>query len=202
MDDLIPSPKIDENRCTVVQNRWESIKNVVLSCFFLKNRWKSLYCRSKSMEFDAFYIKNNNSVAEVPNKVEKTSSGNTTFANSEHPYRTCGLSAGSFDSIVVATCWYQLLAATICFYLLIFLLLVSSCLQQLAATPWFQLLLATVLATSCLQLLICISYLLLLATYCQLLAATHYQFVVANTRYCLRFEFSLFLKFQNSLPQL
>ena len=36
MDDLIPSPKIDENRCTVVQNRWESIKNVVLSCFSSK----------------------------------------------------------------------------------------------------------------------------------------------------------------------
>ena len=106
MDDLIPSPKIDENRCTIVQNRWKSIKNVVLSCFFLKNRWKSLYCRSKSMAFDTFSIKNNHSVAEVPQKVEKTSSENTTFANSEHPYRTCGLSAGSFDSIVVATCWY------------------------------------------------------------------------------------------------
>ena len=38
MDDLIPSPKIDENRCTVVQNRWKSIKSVVLSCFLFKNR--------------------------------------------------------------------------------------------------------------------------------------------------------------------
>ena len=53
-------------------------------------------------------------------KVEKTSSKNTTFVNLEHPYRTSGLSAGSFASIVGATCCYLLLAATICYYLVLF----------------------------------------------------------------------------------
>ena len=86
------SMKIDKKRCTVV--------------FLFKNRWTSLYCRSKSMEFDTLYIKNNHLAAEVPKKAEKMLSENTTFTNSEHPYRTCGLSAASFDSSVVATCWY------------------------------------------------------------------------------------------------
>ena len=49
------------------------------------------------MEIDVFYIKNNHLATDVPNKIEKTLSENTTFANSEHPYRTSGLSAGSFD---------------------------------------------------------------------------------------------------------
>ena len=35
--------------------------------------------------------------ADVPKKVEKTSSENITFVNSEHPYRTSGPSAASFD---------------------------------------------------------------------------------------------------------
>ena len=38
IDDMIPPLKIDEHRCTVVQNRWKSTKNVVLSCFAHKNR--------------------------------------------------------------------------------------------------------------------------------------------------------------------
>ena len=77
------SMKIDKKRCTLV--------------FFLKNRWKSLYYRSKSMAFDTFSIKNNHSVAEVPPKVEKTWSENTTFANSVHLYRTSGSLAGAVD---------------------------------------------------------------------------------------------------------
>ena len=68
-----------------------------------QNRWKTYH-----------------SVADVPKKVEKTSSENTTFVNLEHPYRTSGLSAGSFASIVGATCCYLLLAATICYYLVLF----------------------------------------------------------------------------------
>ena len=41
--------------------------------------------------------KNLHSAADVPKKVEKTSSENITFVNSEHPYRTSGPSAASFD---------------------------------------------------------------------------------------------------------
>ena len=79
--------EIDKKRCTIVFFPQKSMKIVVLS-------------------FKIIYIKNGHSVAEVPKKVEKTSSGNTTFANSEHPYRTSGLSAGYFDEIVVATSCY------------------------------------------------------------------------------------------------
>ena len=42
--------KIDENRCTVTQNRVffrKSMKIVVLSFKIVQNRWKSLSCRSK-----------------------------------------------------------------------------------------------------------------------------------------------------------
>jgi len=52
---------------------------------------------TKSMDIDVFYIKNKHLATDVPNKVKTTSSENTPFANSEHPYRTSGLSAGSFD---------------------------------------------------------------------------------------------------------
>ena len=40
--------------------------------------------------------KNLHSAADVPKKVEKTSSENTTFKNSMRPYRTCGSSGGIF----------------------------------------------------------------------------------------------------------
>ena len=43
-----------------------------------------------------FVLKTLHSVADVPKKVEKTSSENTTFENSEHPYRTCGSPGGLF----------------------------------------------------------------------------------------------------------
>ena len=49
------------------------------------------------MDIDIFYIKNKHLATDVPKKVKKTLSEHTTFANSEHPYRTSGLSAGSFD---------------------------------------------------------------------------------------------------------
>ena len=39
---------------------------------------------------------NLHSVRGCPKKVEKTSSENTTFAKSEHPYRTCGSLGGIF----------------------------------------------------------------------------------------------------------
>ena len=39
---------------------------------------------------------NLHSVRSCPKKVEKTSSENTTFAKSEHPYRTCGSLGGIF----------------------------------------------------------------------------------------------------------
>ena len=39
---------------------------------------------------------NLHSVRSCPKKVEKTSSENTTFAKSEHPYRTCGSLGGFF----------------------------------------------------------------------------------------------------------
>ena len=39
---------------------------------------------------------NLHSVRGCPKKVEKTSSENTTFAKSEHPYRTCGSPGGFF----------------------------------------------------------------------------------------------------------
>ena len=39
---------------------------------------------------------NLHSVRSCPKKVEKTSSENTTFAKSEHPYRTCGSPGGIF----------------------------------------------------------------------------------------------------------
>ena len=45
-------PKIDENLCTVVQNRSKSMKIVVLSFKIVRNRWKSLYYRSKSFTID------------------------------------------------------------------------------------------------------------------------------------------------------
>ena len=43
-----------------------------------------------------FALKTLHSAADVPKKVEKTSSENTTFENSEHPYRTCGSPGGLF----------------------------------------------------------------------------------------------------------
>ena len=43
--------------------------------------------------------KNLHSAADVPKKVEKTSSDNTTFENSVHPYRTCGSLGGFFFSV-------------------------------------------------------------------------------------------------------
>ena len=43
-----------------------------------------------------FRSENLHSVRGCPKKVEKTSSENITFENSEHPYRTCGSSGRSF----------------------------------------------------------------------------------------------------------
>ena len=43
-----------------------------------------------------FALKTLHSAADVPKKVEKASSENTTFENSEHPYRTCGSSGCVF----------------------------------------------------------------------------------------------------------
>ena len=72
------------------------------------------------MEIDEMLTKNNHLATDAPTKVEHTSSENIIFVNSEHPYRTSGLSAGSFASIEVATSCYLLLAATICYYLVLF----------------------------------------------------------------------------------
>ena len=47
-----------------------------------------------------FRPENLHSVRGYPKKVEKTSSENTTFENSEHPYRTCGSPGGLFCSSV------------------------------------------------------------------------------------------------------
>ena len=43
-----------------------------------------------------FALKSRRFVRSYPKKVEKTSSENTTFENSEHPYRTCGSLGGLF----------------------------------------------------------------------------------------------------------
>ena len=43
-----------------------------------------------------FGLKTRRFVRSCPKKVEKTSSENTTFENSEHPYRTCGPPGGLF----------------------------------------------------------------------------------------------------------
>ena len=43
-----------------------------------------------------FALKTRRFVRSCPKKVEKTSSENTTFAKSEHPYRTCGSLGGIF----------------------------------------------------------------------------------------------------------
>ena len=43
-----------------------------------------------------FALKTRRFVRGCPKKVEKTSSENTTFENSEHPYRTCGPPGGLF----------------------------------------------------------------------------------------------------------
>ena len=43
-----------------------------------------------------FALKSRRFVRSCPKKVEKTSSENTTFENSEHPYRTCGSPGGLF----------------------------------------------------------------------------------------------------------
>ena len=45
-----------------------------------------------------FALKTRRFVRGCPKKVEKTSSENTTFENSEHPYRTCGPPGGLFRS--------------------------------------------------------------------------------------------------------
>ena len=55
------------------------------------------YARSLSPPLAPPPPKKLHSAADVPKKVEKTSSDNTTFENSEHPYRTCG-SPGGFCS--------------------------------------------------------------------------------------------------------
>ena len=108
----------------------KSRKNVKQKQYFYKNRtplshlrlwrhdfrtpFRSVIFFKKYRRFDPLAqnrSKTYHSVADVPKKVEKTSSDNTTFANLEHPYRTSGLSAGSFASIVGATCCYLLLAA-------------------------------------------------------------------------------------------
>ena len=61
-----------------------------------KSPTKSKKCQ-KTSSGNTFF-KNVHSAAGVPQKVgKKTSSENTTFENSEHPYRTSGPSAASFD---------------------------------------------------------------------------------------------------------
>ena len=56
--------------------------------------------RSASSPPVVFGLKSRRFVRSCPKKVEKTSSENTTFENSEHPYRTCG-SPGQFFSLSV-----------------------------------------------------------------------------------------------------
>ena len=54
------------------------------------------YDRSLSPSLARPAPENLHSVRSCPKKVEKTSSENTTFAKSEHPYRTCGSLGGIF----------------------------------------------------------------------------------------------------------
>ena len=56
--------------------------------------------RTRFLPYVIFALKTRRFVRGYPKKVEKTSSENTTFKNSEHPYRTCGPPGGLFCSSV------------------------------------------------------------------------------------------------------
>ena len=58
------------------------------------------YDRSLSPSLAPPPPENLHSARSCPKKVEKTSSENTTFAKSEHPYRTCGSLGGIFSSSI------------------------------------------------------------------------------------------------------
>ena len=52
--------------------------------------------RRQFLPYVIFALKTLHSAADIPKKVEKTSSENTAFEISEHPYRTCGSSGCVF----------------------------------------------------------------------------------------------------------
>ena len=56
-----------------------------------------------------FALKSRRFVRSYPKKVEKTSSENPTFENSEHPYRTCGSSGRLFLFSIPPQRWFCVL---------------------------------------------------------------------------------------------
>ena len=88
---------MDETHQVNIHFNWDNLSLYPYSLLVYSSlRAECARLRDGFLLYVIFALKTRRFVRSCPKKVEKTSSENTTFENSEHPYRTCGSSGWFF----------------------------------------------------------------------------------------------------------